>query len=220
MSWSQRYPQINNADLQHRLSRIIAVGTVVETDYDTARVKVTVGEWTTTWLPWVTSSACNNINWAALEIGEQVLVLSPSGDMAQGIVIGSIYQQQQQALVSDIAKDSRQNIHRIKYQDGTVIEYDRETHILKADVKGDIELLVDKNVTATVKGDVDITVKGKLTATVTKGAVVKADTILLESAGDMTLKAGGAVAVEAGGDMALKAGGKMKLNAAHISAQE
>jgi phage baseplate assembly protein V len=204
MSWSQRYPQLNAADLQNRLSRLISVGTVAETDYEKARVKVTVGEWTTTWLPWVTSRASNDINWWALEVGEQVLVVSPSGDMAQGVVIGGIYQQTQQELVSDIPPDKRQSIHRVQYQDGTVIEYDRDKHILKADVKGDVELLVEKNVKADVKGDVDITVKGQMVATVTKSATLKADTISLESAGDMTLKAGG----------------NMKLNAAHISAQE
>ena len=205
MSWSQRYPQLNTADLQHRLSQLVALGTVVETDYEKARVKVTIGEWTSTWLPWITSRASNDISWWALEIGEQVLVISPSGDMAQGVVIGSIYQQQEeQQLISDIAVEQRQSIHRVKYQDGTTIEYDREKHLLKADVKGDVELLVEKNVTATVTGDVAMTVQGQLTATVTKSAIIKADTITLESAGDMTLKAGG----------------NMKLNAAHISAQE
>ena len=205
MSWSQRYPQLNTADLQHRLSQLVALGTVVETDYEKARVKVTIGEWTSTWLPWITSRASNDISWWALEIGEQVMVISPSGDMAQGVVIGSIYQQQEeQQLISDIAVEQRQSIHRVKYQDGTTIEYDREKHLLKADVKGDVELLVEKNVTATVTGDVAMTVQGQLTATVTKSAIIKADTITLESVGDMTLKAGG----------------NMKLNAAHISAQE
>lgn len=208
MSWSQRYPQINNADIQNRLSRIITVGTVAEADYEKARIKVTVGEWTTSWLPWVTSRAGNDVSWWALEIGEQVLVVSPSGDMAQGIVIGGIYQQQQQ----QVGADKLENVHRVKYQDGTVIEYDRENHLLKADVKGDVELLVEKNLTAKVTENVDITVQGQMTATVSKGAVLKADTILLESASDMTLKAGGA--------MTLEATGNMKLNAAHISAQE
>ncbi|MCJ8271675.1 MAG: phage baseplate assembly protein V, partial [Psychrosphaera sp.] len=197
MSWSQRYPQINSADIQNRLSRIITVGTVAETDYEKARVKVTVGEWTTGWLPWLTSRASNDVSWWALEVGEQVLVVSPSGDMAQGIVIGGIYQQQQQQLVSDVAADQRQNIHRVKYQDGTVIEYDREKHVLKADVKGDVELLVEKNLTGTVGEDVELTVKGNMTATVSKGAILKADTISLESASDMTLKAGGAMTLEA-----------------------
>ena len=204
MSWSQRYPQLNAADIHHRLSRMIAFGTIAEVDYEKARVKVTIGEWTTTWLPWATHRAGNDIDWWALEVGEQVIVLSPSGDMAQGIVLGSVYQGEQQQLVSDIAADKRQHIHRIQYQDGTTIEYDRENHRLKADVKGDVEILVSQNLRAEVSGDVEIAVQGALTADVTKAANIKADTITLESIGDMTLKAGGT----------------MKLNAGHISAQE
>jgi phage baseplate assembly protein V len=204
MSWSQRYPQIDAADLQNRLSRVITVGTVSEVDYQKARVKVTMGEWTTTWLPWVTTRASNDIGWWALELDEQVLVISPSGDMAQGIVIGSIFQQQQQDVVSDIEVEKRNSIHRIQYLDGTIIEYDRDKHRLKADVKGDVELLVEKNLKATVTENVEIIVEGEMTATVSQAATIKAETITLEATGDMTLKAGG----------------NMTLNAAHISAQE
>lgn len=220
MNWSQRIPQINASDLQHRLSRIIAIGTVVEADYEKARVKVTIGEWTTGWLPWLTRRASNDINWCALEVGEQVLVISPSGDMAQGVVIGSIYQQQQQDLVSDIPPEKRQSIQRIKYQDGTTIEYDRDKHLLKADVKGDVELLVEKNITAKVTKDVDITVAGKLTAKVSGNVDITVDgTLNATVAKAATIKAKG-ITLESTGDMTLKAAGTMKLNAAHISAQE
>ena len=204
MSWSQRYPQINNADVQQRLAKLINIGTVAEADYENARVKVTIGEWTTTWLPWITTRASNDLSWWALEVGEQVMVLSPSGDIAQGVVLGSIFQQSQQSEVNAIQGTPSQNIHRIKYQDGTVIEYDRENHLLKADVKGDVHLLVESNLTAEVTGNADVNVEGNLTAAVSQDATISADNITLDAAGDMTLRAGG----------------NMKLNAAHISAQE
>lgn len=204
MSWSQRYPQLNAADLHHRFSRLITVGTIAEADYETARVKVTVGEWITTWLPWITARASNDVDWWSMEVGEQVLVLSPCGDMAQAVVIGSVYQGQQQNVVEDIDPEQRQNIHRIQYQDGTIIEYDRLNHKLKADVKGDVELIVAQNLRAEVTGDVDIVVQGKLTADIAKDASIKAKTLVLETTGDMTLKAGGT----------------MKLDAEHIAAQE
>ena len=196
MSWSQRYPTINNADLQQRVARLVNLGTVLETDYEHARVKVTVGQWTTTWLPWLTASSGNNVNWQALEIGEQVLVLSPGGDMAQGVVLGSLYQANQQQLISDIAKDERAHTNRWQFADGTIIEYDRNNHKLKADVKGDVELITE----------------GQLTATISKNAIIKAQNITLEAEQNIHVKAGG--------DMALEASGNMKLNAAHISAQE
>ncbi|MFT4927016.1 MAG: phage baseplate assembly protein V [Phenylobacterium sp.] len=231
MTWSQRASQINSADIQHRLSRIICLGTVAEADYDTARVKVTIGEWTTNWLPWLTTRASNDVDWWGLEVGEQVMVISPSGDMAQGVVIGSIYQQTQHTDIMDgVETESKMNIHRVRYQDGTTIEYDRENHRLKADVIGDVEINVTKpddnedsgnitatvagNVTATVTGDVTATVEGDVTATITGNltATVRADAALtVEGAltgditGDTTVTVGGALAATVSGDATVSA---------------
>lgn len=220
MSWSQRYPQLNSADLHHRLSRIITCGKVAEVDYQTARVKVTMGEWTTTWLPWVTSRASNNIDWNAPEIDEQVIILSPSGDIAQGVVIGSVYQGEQTEFISDIAAQSRSNVHRIKYQDGTTIEYDRENHRLKADVQGDVEIAITKNLTATVQQNADVTITQNLTATVQENATltVQGD-LTADVSKDCTINAKN-LTLATSGDMTLRAGGTMKLNASQIKAQE
>lgn len=228
MSWSRRYPQINAADIQHRLAQLINFGKVVEVDYKEARVRVQMGEWKTTWLPWITQRSSNDFTWWAPEIDEQVLILAPSGDLAQGIVLTGIFQKGHADVVSDIAPDKRDSIQRVKFQDGTQIEYNRDLHLLKADIKGDVEFTVDKDVTGKVKGNVDLDVdgnvkvkvggdvkaniKGNLTADVVKDATLKAKNIQLDASAKLTLKAGA--------DMTLKAGGQMKLNAAHISAQE
>ena len=84
------------ADINSRLARMMRIGTVVELDEAAARVRVTCGagdgKITTAWLPWITARAGPDRTWWALEPGEQVMVLSPSGEMAQGVVLGSYLQ--------------------------------------------------------------------------------------------------------------------------------
>lgn len=212
MSWSQRYPQINAAELPHRLAQLITLGKVVAVDYDAARVRVEMGEWTTTWLPWLTQRASNDKTWWSPEINEQVLVLAPCGDLAQGIVLAGVFQQHQTDFMADIPPAKRDAITRVTFQDGTQLEYNRDTHVLTADVQGDVQLQVTQHLTANVEGNAQLTVQGHLQANVTQNAVLTAENI--------QLSANSNIAVNAGGALSLNAGGTMKLNAAHISAQE
>ena len=87
------------SEMNRRLANLIRLGTVIEADYQKARVKIQIGPITTQWLPWITSNASHSKNWNAPEIGEQVLVLSPSGEMSQGTVIRGIYQQKHTAPI-------------------------------------------------------------------------------------------------------------------------
>ena len=66
-------------DIQEKLVQIAAI---VEADYEQAKVKVKMGDIITHWLPWLTVRAHNNKTWWAPEVGEQVLLLAPSGELA------------------------------------------------------------------------------------------------------------------------------------------
>lgn len=116
------------SEMNRRLANLIRLGSVVEADYEKARVKIKIGPITTHWLPWITSNATHNRNWNAPEIGEQVLVLSPSGEMSQGTVIRGIYQQKHSAPETNIDKQS------MEFKDGTTIHYDRSDHNFTFDV--------------------------------------------------------------------------------------
>lgn len=109
-------------ELQRQMANVIRVGKILALDETTARVKVSVGGLTTDWLPWAVSRAGGNRTWSAPEIGEQVLVLSPYGDPGQGVVVPSIYQDDNPAPA-----DSK-DVDRIVYGDGTVHEYNRATN--------------------------------------------------------------------------------------------
>jgi len=75
--------------MDRRLHSLIRVGTVSQVD--TARVcaRVSFGDALSDWLPWSQRAGVVR-EWAPLEVGEQVVVVSPGGDTAQGAIIGSL----------------------------------------------------------------------------------------------------------------------------------
>jgi phage baseplate assembly protein V len=109
-------------ELERRLANVTRAGTILEADYAKARVRVKLGKNTTAWLPWVSSRAGGDKTWHAPEVGEQVLVLSPAGDLCAGFVIGGVYKQDRPAN-ADAA-----TVSRTTYADGAVVEYDRAAH--------------------------------------------------------------------------------------------
>lgn len=158
-------------ELNRRTSNVVKFGAIEEVDYANAKVKVRMGDLLTAWIPW-TSKSSNNASWLAPEIGEQVVVASPSGELNQGVVLGSIPQDLHPPAGNSVDK------HTMVYGDGTVIEYDRAAHHLKAVLSGGgtVEivasggvLITADNVTIVASGGVAITgnvaVQGNITAT-------------------------------------------------------
>jgi phage baseplate assembly protein V len=72
------------AELSGKSANIMRIGLVKEVDYEKARVRVKVGEFITDWLPWVTARAGEDRSWFAPNIDEQVIVLSPFGELSLG----------------------------------------------------------------------------------------------------------------------------------------
>lgn len=151
MSW-------NVSELERRIANIIRVGVVAELDESGARVKVRIGEILTAPLPWLTSRAGPDRTYWAPEPGEQVLLLSPSGDLAQAVVLPSIYQE------ASPAPADLKTVHRTVYADGTKTEYDRKNHVLTVDcvgsvvVKGATTLLCDFGGDITLKSGTQVTI--------------------------------------------------------------
>lgn len=77
------------------------VGRVAEVDYAKAKARVKIGELTTDFMPWLTPSTAL---WIPLKQGEQVVVLSPGGDLRFGIILPALYQTAKPAPASDNAK--------------------------------------------------------------------------------------------------------------------
>ncbi len=114
------------AALSRLLENLIRFGVIDAVQMEPPRVKVKTGTLTTAWLPWLTLRAGSDREWDPPTVDEQVILFSPSGQLANGIVVTGVF--------SDHipANGNRAGLHRRTYADGTVIEYDSVTHHLNA----------------------------------------------------------------------------------------
>lgn len=147
-------------DLQRRLANLITFGSISQVNYQNAKARVKIGEIETTWLPWVMRDG-NDKNWHGIDVGEQIIILAPSGDLNQGIILPSICK-------SQICQDG--DLYIMKFEDGSVINFNRKTGNLMAEVTGDATIKVQKSLiaesgkAAKVKAP-EITLDGEVTIT-------------------------------------------------------
>lgn len=162
-------PNFKTTELNRRLSQTIQYGSIKEVDYANAKVKVEIGDLTSAWIPW-TSKSSRNSAWLAPEIGEQVVIASPSGELNQGCIIGSLPQDAHPPAGSSVDK------HIMQYGDGATIEYDRAAHHLKAVLPSDgtVEIVASKGVT----------IKSEAVTIETKTATITADSVSITAKDD------------------------------------
>lgn len=125
-------------EIDRRLSNLLRYGTIASLDEANALVTVDLGDCVTAPLPWFAPRAGGDREWHAPEVGEQVMVLSPSGELAHGVVLPAIFQD------AHPANGNSKDVHRVTYSDGTVEEYNRSTHayLLNLPASGTITLQV------------------------------------------------------------------------------
>ncbi len=156
------------ADILRRIENLIRLGTVAEVDLagTPARCRVKSGNITTDFLPFIHGRAGTTTDWDPVTIGEQVMILSPSGETGAGIVMPAIHQASIPA-----PSDSADEFVR-KFPDGATIKYNHASGhldvigIKTATIQADISILVDTPA-AHFSGDVQIdgnaTIDQKLT---------------------------------------------------------
>lgn len=172
---------MNIADLARLLENIIRFGTIEAVQMQPPRVQVKSGNITTAWRPWLNLRAGADREWDPPTIGEQVVLLSPSGNLAQGVVLTGLF--------SDLipANGDRDGLHRRTYRDGAVIEYDSIAHRLRAILpEGGITDLISTggiNITGPINHVGDYTQQGNqaVTGTVTVSEDVIAADISLRN---------------------------------------
>lgn len=118
------------AALSRMLENLIRFGVIAAVQMVPPRVQVKTGTLTTAWLPWLALRAGTDQEWDPPTEGEQVILFSPSGQLANGVVITGLF--------SDHipANGNRAGLHRRTYADGAVIEYDSVAHHLSANLPG------------------------------------------------------------------------------------
>lgn len=132
----RRDPEIT--DLKRRLANSTVMGTVSKVDHENARYRVKVGELETDWIPKLKSRSGKTRVYEPLDEGEQVLVQAVSGDLSQGVIVGSVETNERQA-------GDTGTVHRTVYPDGTVVEYDDDKGV-------SVALAAGKSSTTTVGG--------------------------------------------------------------------
>lgn len=151
---------MNTVELQRLIHNLIRLGTIAQVDHARARVRVQSGELLTDWLLWLESRAGTTRSWNPPTVGEQVLVFSPGGDPATGVVLGALYRDAHPAPAQS------GNVCRWDMPDGAVIEYDHANSHLSADLPGTASLTAPGG--ATVNADTVIngntTVNGSFAA--------------------------------------------------------
>jgi len=195
-------------ELDRRISNLIQVGIVAEADYPNAKLKVKLGDVTTDWLPWLTHRANNDTTWWAPEIGEQVIVLAPSGELYQAVILPSLYQSAYPAI------DNKVDVSKTIYKDGTFTKYDRENHILTIDVNsaGKVEVIIGASTITMVDASIELK-NGASTITITDASIEHkngASTITVTDS-NIEHKNGGSSILITGSSIKL-ASGKIDLN--------
>lgn len=130
-------------ELERRLANLIRIGTVAQIDPIRARVKIQAGAILTAWLKWMTQRSGDCLTWWSPSIGEQVLVLSPSGELNNGVVLPSIYTNNQPS--ADLNLD-----HKV-YADGTTISYSYADKKLTINCVGTIDVTAANSVNVTCR---------------------------------------------------------------------
>lgn len=111
------------SELNRQIANLVRIGTVAELDEANARVKLSVSGLTTDWLPWSAARAGKTRTWSPPQVGEQVVMLSPFGDMGQAVIIGSLFSDTDPAPAA--SKDQETTV----YPDGASVDHNSATHV-------------------------------------------------------------------------------------------
>lgn len=146
------------AELERLVAQMIRVGTIKSVDLSDASAPtcvVTNGGLDTDSLPWVSLRAGKDSEFWCPDIGEQALVLSPFGDMAQGFVLVGVFQT---ALPSP---GLNPDIRVTRYKDGAIESYDRANskYLLQVPSSGSITMRVGSTSLVMMGDKVTLTAK-------------------------------------------------------------
>lgn len=79
------------AETERRLANAVRYAKITAVDPGAGRARVTFGgETESAWLPFAAGRAGSARIWAPPSVGEQVIVVCPGGDTAQGVIAGSL----------------------------------------------------------------------------------------------------------------------------------
>lgn len=114
------------SEMDRQLSSLIMLGNVAAVQMKPPRVRIESDGWTSDWVMWNAVAAGRARHWRPPSIGEQAVLLSPSGDPAQGVAIIGFY-------TGEFDGDGRPDVVGWLMPDGAVMEYDHAAGALLVD---------------------------------------------------------------------------------------
>lgn len=155
---------MNIVELTRLLHNLIRLGTIAEVDHGDPeadpprppRVRVQSGELLTDWLPWFAQRAGTTRDWDPPTVGEQVMVFSPGGDPAAGVVLTGINCQAHPAPANS------GDLWRRVFPDGAVLEYDHQSSHLRAELPGSASVTATGAIAIESGADISIIAAGNV----------------------------------------------------------
>jgi len=109
----------SEAEILRRIANMIRPGRVQDVRHTRpARVRVSTGDLVTDWLPWIEVRAGATVTWNPPTVGEQCVVFAPDGDLAAGIVLVGMYQNDRPS------PSENPNEWIAQFPDGATVVYD------------------------------------------------------------------------------------------------
>ena len=133
---------------------IIRIGVVDSVLHEEGKCRVKFGDRISYKLKFIGARAGGDKVYWHPDPDEQVLVFSPGGDDTAGFVLTGLFSDKK-----PLPEGAGENKFITEFKDGSRIEYDRESHRLKLDIKGDIVITATGDIRMESSGDV--TIKGQ-----------------------------------------------------------
>lgn len=144
---------MNTTDLQRLIENLIRIASISDVDYDdpeNPQCRCLVGDIKTNWLSVGHPRMGAVKEWNPPSVGEQVVLVSPSGDLSQAVIIAALSSNANPSPETDPKKLKR------TYPDGAVIEYDYQAHKLKAILPTGATFELKSDGGLKVTGDIDL----------------------------------------------------------------
>lgn len=138
---------MDSNELTRIILNLVRKGKISAVDHDAKKCRVKSGELETNWIRWMTLRAGTTRTWNPPTIGEQVILLCPGGDPADGIALCAINDDDTPPPSDSPNKDVT------AYPDGAVIEYDHAASALTATLPAGATVLLIAPASVTIKTD-------------------------------------------------------------------
>lgn len=126
------------AELQRKFAALVIFGTVSELDHKAKKLRVTDGNLTSGWLPFPAETGRNYRRWRPIKLGQQLIVLCRAGDPSNGVIIGELYCESNDAPLTD------ENIDLIEFNDGAELRYDSKNKVMTIQSAGELNLIATR----------------------------------------------------------------------------